>query len=246
MTVQFADVSAACTAMTRDILYGQGIEVTIGSDFREYESIVSVERPSQRIGDPFNPDIQNFDPNEAFWLVARNSDGALIHTQASRKIEISNPLQDVMRRQTLASYLMKNFRNFPPPLPGVDETESRFRATPGAHKMSGTLAYHGEFWVTPEEGFYRGAGLAAVFSRTSMLEMLKRWDPDWIFGFILDAVAFKGFAARIGYMHLEPRALRWVVEGRDKPIDTFLAYLDRFDLEYLLDIPLGDVLADAA
>lgn len=238
MTMQFSANAAPFIATSRDILFGQGIEITVGSDFEEYGAIVAEERPMQKLGDPFNPELHGLNAGNAFWMTGRNEEGELIHTQAAKRVNLSG--------RPLSSYLLRKFRAFPPPLPGVDLNTSRFRATPGTHRISGTAAYHGEFWVAPERGKYRGVGLAPVFGRSGMLEMMQRWDPDWIYGFILNVVAYKGFGARIGYLHLEPSVLKWVVDGRDAPIDTFLAYNSREDLEYLLDIPLGDVLQEAA
>lgn len=238
MTMQFSADAAPFIATSRNILFAQGITLTYGTDFEEYSSIVAEERPSQKLGDPFDPNIHPLLKNSAFWMIARNDEGELIHTQAAKRIRLSG--------RPLSSYLLRKFRAFPPPLPGVDMNTSRFRATPGTHRIAGTAAYHGEFWVAPDRGNYRGVGLAPVFGRTGMLEMMQRWDPDWIYGFILNVVAYKGFGARIGYLHLEPSVLKWVVDGRDAPIDTFLAYNSREDLEYLLDIPLSDVMPEAA
>lgn len=238
MTVQFPANAAPFIATSRNILVAQGITLTIGSDFTEYKEIVADERAMQKLGAPFDPDQHLLNPSNAFWLIGRNADGDLIHTQAAKRVRLTH--------KSLAAYLMRNFRSYPPPLRGVDLAHSRFRATPGAHRIAGTVAYHGEFWIAPDHGTYRGAGLAPVFGRTCMLEMMQRWDPDYLFGFILNQVAFKGFGARIGYMHLEPSALKWVVSGRDAPIDTFLAYNSRDDLEYLLDIPLDEAMAAAA
>ena len=238
MTVQFPADAAPFIATSQDILLEEGIIMSTGSDFAEYREIVETERSIQKLGRPFDPDAHDLNERTAFWMIARNAEGDLIHTQAARYISL--------RQRSLAGFLMRGFRAFPPPLTGVNESLSRFRATPGTHRIQGCAGYHGEFWLAPDRGSYRGAGLAPVFGRTCMLEMIRRWDPDWIFGFILNRVAFKGFGARIGYLHLEPSVLKWVIEGRDAPIDTFLAYNSREDLEYLLDIPLDDVMAMAA
>ncbi|MEL7133813.1 MAG: hypothetical protein AAGK77_15545 [Pseudomonadota bacterium] len=238
MTIQLADHATPFIATSRKILSTQGITLTTGTDFEAYREIVEEERLMQKLGAPFDPEKHGLNKSNAFWLIGRSADGELIHTQAAKRIRLSG--------RPLSSYLLRQFRAFPPPLQGVDLVRSRFRATPGTHRIIGKAAYHGEFWVAPERGKYRGAGLAQVLGRTGMLEMMTRWDPEWIYGFILNVVAYKGFAARIGYLHLEPNVLKWVVEGRDAPIDTFLAYNSREDLEYLLAIPLADVVPVAA
>ena len=100
--------------------------------------------------------------------------------------------------------------------------------------------------MAPEEGKYRGVGLSTVLARTGLLEVVRRWDPDYVYGFMLRSVAFKGFAERMGYMHNEPGALMWHIHGREAPIEAFLTYLSQEDARYLLDIPVEDLVAQAA
>jgi hypothetical protein len=59
-------------------------------------------------------------------------------------------------------------------------------------------------------------------------------------------VAFKGFAERMGYMHNEPGALKWQIAGREVPIEAFLTWLSNEDARYLLDIPVEDMVMEAA
>ncbi len=238
MTIQFPRDSALFIATSRDILRTHGIEITIGSDFDEYRKIIESERPMQKLGAPFDPGLHQFNSKSAFWLVGRNENGDLIHTQAAKHVKLGG--------KNLSNYLLRQFRDFPPPIPGVDVGKSRYRATPGAHRIMGKVIYHGEVWMAPEEGRYRGVGLSTVLARTGLLEVVRRWDPDWIYGFMLRAVAFKGFSERMGYMHNEPGALMWSVEGRDAPIEAFLTYLSSEDARYLLDIPVEDLVAQAA
>lgn len=100
--------------------------------------------------------------------------------------------------------------------------------------------------MAPEEGIYRGVGLSTVMARSGLLEVMRRWNPDFMYGFMLRKVAFKGFAERMGYMHNEPGALFWHIAGKDHPIEAFLTYLSQEDARYLLDIPVEDLVAAAA
>lgn len=238
MTIQFPRDAAPFIATSRDILRSHGIEVTIGSNFEKYAEIIREERPMQKLGTPFDPAQFNLDPRESFWLIGRNSDGDLIHSQASKRVHLGG--------KSLAGHLLKRFRDFPPPLPGVDLKRSRFRATPGAHHIHGHVVYHGEVWMAPEEGSYRGTGLSTVLARTGLLEIMRRWNPDFIIGFMLRQVAFKGFSERMGYFHNEPGALHWHVAGRDEPLEAFLTWLSEEDAKFLLDIPVENLVTQAA
>ena len=230
MTIQFPRDAAPFIATSRDILRSHGIEITIGSNFENYAEIIRSERKVQNLGAPFDHEIYELPKKESFWLIGRNKDGELIHSQAAKKVHLGG--------KNLAGHLLKNFRDFPPPLPGVDFNRSRFRATPGAHRISGNVVYHGEVWMAPEEGTYRGTGLSTVLARTGLLEIMRRWDPDYIYGFMLRQVAFKGFSERMGYFHNEPGALHWQIAGRDEPLEAFLTWLSEEDAKFLLDIPV--------
>lgn len=239
MTLQFAQDAAPFIATSRDILRSHGIEITIGSDFDAYRRIIEEERKVQNLGAPFDCSKQDLKAGHAFWLIGRNEEGELIHTQAAKKVPLGG--------KSLAQYLLSAFREFPPPLPGVDIKRSRYRATPGAHRITGSVVYHGEVWMAPpDKGRYRGVGLSTVLARTGLLEVMRRWDPDYMYGFMLRKVAFKGFAERMGYMHNEPGALKWVVEGHERPIEAFLTYLSQDDARYMLDIPVEDLVEEAA
>lgn len=237
MTLQFPSNAAPFVASSGSVLEAHKIEVTIGSDFRSYADIIAEERPSQKLGDPFNPKKHELDKTNGFWLIGRNELGDLVHTQAFKTIDLAETV--------LSKYLMRNFRLFPPPIPGVDFGRSRYRASPGAHRISGNTVYHGEVWMAPDDGLYRGTGLSSVLTRTGLLEAVRRWDPDWLFGFMLRAVAFKGFSERVGYMHTEPGALKWAIHGRDQLLEAFMVYLSREDARFMLDIPVDELMQAA-
>ncbi|MFK7836081.1 MAG: hypothetical protein AB8B60_07665 [Sulfitobacter sp.] len=238
MTIQFPRDAAPFIATSRNILRSHGIEITIGSNFEEYSKIIKAERTVQNLGAPFDFEKYPLRKNEAFWLIGRNAEGELIHTQAAKRVPLNG--------KTLAGHLLTRFRDFPPPIPGVDFDRSRFRATPGAHRIKGDVVYHGEVWMAPDEGAYRGTGLSTVLARTGLLELMRRWNPDFIYGFMLRQVAFKGFSERMGYFHNEPGALHWHVAGRDDPLEAFLTWLSEEDAKFLLDIPVEDLVRSAA
>lgn len=232
MSFHSMNEGAQFVATSRDILLQNQISVTIGSNFLEYRKLLLDERPQQIMGAPFDPDVHELNQNNAFWLVARDADGLLMHTQASRLIDL--------KQQSLSGFMLKKFRDFPPAIPDLDLKRSRYRASPGASRITGDVVYHGEVWMG-DTGPYRGTGLSTVLARYGIHEAMCRWNPDYIFGFMARTVAFKGFAERMGYMHNEPGALRWYRKGSDMPLEGFVSYLSNEDTRYLLEMPVIDV-----
>ncbi|MCM2563475.1 hypothetical protein M8756_15145 [Lutimaribacter sp. EGI FJ00015] len=220
------------------ILNSRGISIRFGEDLDEYQEILAKHRPDQPIGAPFDPNLQHLTPETCFWMIGETENGTLVHTQALRLID--------MRYQTLADYLRDNFRAFPPVLPDLDLARSRYRAGPGARMITGRVCYQGEFWFNPDRGAYRGSGLAGIVGRCAFFEAIKRWAPDYTFGFMAYPVATKGFAQRQGYLHSEPGALRWARYGSDEPLEGFMVYNSLEDLRYLLSLPVVEKLPEMA
>ena len=222
-------------AATMESLGHFRVTMTVGDDMGEYEEIIEKWRPNQKIGAPFDRRLHDLDKSNCFWMVGRDPDGRVIHTQAMRLIHLG--------RESLGDYMRESFREFPPVLPDLDLPRSRYRAGPGAKTMRGDVCYHGEFWIDPEGGQYRGSGLSTVLGRFAFLTATARWAPDYIFGFMAQSVAFKGFAARHGYMHAEPGALRWYRENNDTPLEGLMVYMGREDIRYLMSLPVQDMAA---
>lgn len=224
-------------AHSNEIVARHGVSLQLGYDFEEYRNLLKLHRPEQSVGAPFDPDLVDLTATNSFWIVGW-LDGKIIHTQALRVIENGY--------RSLADYLEKGFRDYPPTGADIDFPRSRYRAGPGARRMSGKIVYHGEFWIAQGEMALRGSGLSCVLGRYGFWQAMQHWDPDHIFAFMAKAVAYKGLAERAGWMHTEPGALRWFIKGREDPIEGFLAYMDREDLSYLLELPLNDLVGRLA
>lgn len=239
MTVQIVNDGAQFFAASHDILRSAGIRIETGTDFDEYALIVEKGRLVQGLGAPFDPKLHDLNEGNAFWLAAFDEEGTLIHTQAAKMVP--------MEEKNLSTFMLTRFREFPPALPDIDFARSRFRATPGAHRIKGDVVYHGDIWINAEAGkAYRGVGLSSVFARYGLMLIMERWNPDFIFGFMARTVAFKGFAERMGYMHNEPGTLRWYRLGNDTPMEGFLSYLSNDDVRFLFDMPLYELVQQAA
>jgi len=225
-------------AASIDILSHYKVKLTVGSDFDEYRELLSEGRPDHKVGMPFDPDLHDLNERNAFWIVGRSAEGRIMHAQAMRLLDNGHT--------SVGEFFRYNFKSFPPSGVDIDYRRSRYRAGPGARRINGRVVYHGEVWMGGEPGQYRGSGLSCVLGRFAFMTALQRLMPDFIVGFMLKPVAFKGFAERQGYMHAEPGALRWYTNGVKDPMETFMVYMSEEDVRFVLDMPLQELVAMAA
>lgn len=207
-----------------------GLNLRVGYDFHQYRDLIKEARVGHVVGRPFDPDLHDFSNGSAFWILATDRDGMVVHSQALRMLDLTG--------RSLADHLNGHFTDFPPPSMELDLTRSNYRAGPGASRMTGLIAYHGEFWIGGEEGQFRGSGVSTLLARYGFWMATQHWDISYIFAFILNQVHYKGLAARTGWMHTDPAALQWYPSDGRGPIETVMAYLSKGDVEFLLDLPL--------
>jgi len=217
-------------AQASDISRECGISLRIGTCFKEYADIISTERTHQPVGRPFDHEFNDFGPTSGFWVVGRNENGVLVHTQAMRLIDLCD--------QPLSGYLSEKYIDFPPAGLDLDYEKSRYNPGPSAHRIRGTVCYHGDFWLCSD---YRGTGMANILARFALASGHLKWAPDYIIGFMIRQVAFKGLAEREGYMHSEPGTLFWHRADTDQTLEAFMVWMAREDTSYLLTIPLPDL-----
>ncbi len=238
MTMYSANDDAHFMAASHDILNRNSVQLTLGTDFEEYRTLLAEGRPDHTLGAPFEPKKHNLNEANAVWVVGRDADGLIMHTQALRLLDL--------RQNCLGEYLRRDFKEFPPSDVDIDYERSRYRAGPGAQRIAGRVVYHGEVWMGGVPGRYRGTGLSGVLGRYAFLIAMQRWSPDYVFGFMPKPVAYKGFVERQGYMHSEPGTLRWHIKGEDNPFEAFMAYMGNDDIRFMLDMPIRELMERAA
>ena len=210
-----------------------GVTLTTGSDFEEYRDLLAEGRPDHIIGAPFDPERHNLNETNGLWVVGRDSNGVIMHTQALRTLDLKG--------KSLASYLRHGFRKFPPSGLDLDLERSRYKPGPGARNIFGQTVYHGEVWMGGEPGQFRGSGVSSILGRFAFLTAIRKWAPDYMIGFMPKPVANKGFVSRQGYMHVEPYALRWYMKGNPKPLEGMMVYMSLEDMRFVLDMPHSEI-----
>ncbi|SEP82012.1 hypothetical protein [Thalassovita taeanensis] len=234
MTIHDVFDGARFLTETMNTLSANQIYLTVGDDFDEYARLVSQGRPEQPLGPPFDPKKQFLPSARGFWVVGRNPQGQVVHTQAMRLLDLCD--------QTLARYMSARFGDFPPGGAGIDMDGSWFRPGPGAKRITGRAVYHGEMWLK-DDPIYRGRGLIDVLARFAFLTSMLNWQPDFVFGFMLRPIARRGLAEREGYMHSDPYCLSWKIEGKNKPMDCNMVWMGLEDIRHVIHIPAEEIAA---
>jgi hypothetical protein len=218
-------------AASAEILDQFGVTLTIGTNFDDYRTYVAEARPDHRIGDPCCSLKHDMSPGKACWIVGRDE-------QVLRVLPTD--------RLTVAEYFRQRFHEFSPSEMDIDFVRSRYRAGPGAKRMSGKVVYSGETWVGGEPGQYRGTGISSVLGRFALLTALKEFGAQYVVGFMTRPVAYKGFCLRMGFMHAEPGALRWYVKDQPDAMEGVMVYMSDEDIRFILELPAAELESIAA
>ena len=238
MAIHYNTYDNYLRATSLDMLHGLGVDLETGNDFEEYRRLLSLGRPDHVLGVPFEPKRQQLTEDNSYWIVGRDQSGAIMHTQAMKCLKLDDG--------RLSDYLYLNLREFEPSSMDIDYSRSSYRPGPGARRMRGSVVYHGEFWIGGKPGQYRGTRLSSLLARHAFLTAMQTWNPDYFFGFMSEGLVFKGFSARFGYMHTDPNAIRYVLNGSDEVLDGMMGYNANEDMRFILDMPVSEALHQAA
>lgn len=225
-------------ATSLDLIRHNGVTIITGSDFEEYRDILSVARPDHQLGVPFDPERQPLNAENSCWMAGYDAVGNIVHTQALKRLNLEDT--------SLGEYMTKNLRGFEPPIKNLDYNKSIYRPGPGAKRIRGNVTYHGEFWIGGQPGQFRGTGMCSMLARHAFLTAMLRWDPDYFFGLMSKPLVLKGFAARFGYMHIDPDAIRFAFENAADVFDVVMGYNSNEDLRFVLGMQVPEVLDKAA
>lgn len=238
MTIHPGNEFRFAYASSLEQLRQHNIELTVGTDFEEFRELLAEARPGHAAGKLFAPGCEGKRRDQAFWIVGRDEDGSIMHTQAFLRFDLAE--------LRLSDMLHQRFCQFIPANLDICEAQSSYRPGPSALRIRGVAVFHGEVWLGGDQGRYRGTGLSSMLGRHAFYSVTQAWDPDHLFGFMTNTVTQKGFAARLGYFRAEPGALRFALGNGGSPIELFMVTMSREDLNFALDLSTVECQALAA
>ncbi|WP_139481442.1 hypothetical protein [Bradyrhizobium ivorense] len=103
---------------------------------------------------------------------------------------------------------------------------------PTARKITGKVAYHGDFWLRRD---FRGQGMPKIMAAIIRGVSFAMWAPDFVCGLAERWLLDKGVLAQYGHLHHEPGGaiLQLVEEGIVD--DDLLVWLTSEELRSLVD-----------
>jgi len=205
-----------------------GVNIEVGSDFKKYKNALVHQPERGPVMPNFDWERHDFTAKTAFWIIGRNEDGEIVHTQAVRILDLGD--------DCLAAYVRKNFAEFTPSGWLFDKKKSSYLPAVGSKKISGTVCCHGEFWLKGGSEGFRGKGLAILTARLGMITSLLKWSPDYLFSFMTSNSICKGLAARTGFMHTEQVNRFWFLPGHEESVEAWTVWVSYEDMLHHLDI----------
>lgn len=204
----------------------QGVYIEVCTDFEEFQKVRSGQPDRSPLGPAFDASCSYIGPSNGFWVKGLDANGQIIHTQAMRLLDLSNT--------TLADHLQQHRLIYQPPNIGHGTAKSFDFLQNTTGMTGGKVVYHGELWMKPGLKKHRGGGLVALLTRFMLAMAYMQWSPDFVFGFMLPIIAYKGLAAREGYTHIEPGMWKgindtnlfeeWIVWIRGEEIDRLMQF----------------------
>lgn len=189
------DMAMNVSGLLRE-LEDAGMRVSIGDDFAEYRRHRLGQPERSHIYPMFDVASSYVDHSNGFWICGFNDAGDLIHTQAVRLLDLTGV--------PLAQHLDLHRHKYITPDTTPDPDLTYYTGPEALSKITGRVAYHGEFWLAALGlGGPRSQGATPLLSRILFELAYNRWRPDFMFAFVPKQLAAKGAHLRYGYSHCE-------------------------------------------
>ena len=138
-----------------------------------------------------------------------------------------------LSRVTLAQHLDLHRHKYITPGTTPDPDLTFYSGPEGVHRITGTVCYHGEFWLRARGlGGPRSLGATLLLSRVLFEIMVGCWDPDFVFALVPKQLAAKGAHLRYGYTHCEPG--RWLGPDQQVTDEDHLIWMGAKDISNAL------------
>jgi hypothetical protein len=204
-------------------LMKRGYTASLDTDFAAFSAVRRKLRSGKPESAVFDPQASAITPKKAYWMSLANCQSQVVALQAFRADHAEPTLADWALGWMMGVYLKRSELVVPqridPPANSV------------AHKLRGTVVYHGELWLNPE---IRSDQLLEPFARLGMLLSYIRWRPKAIWALTNDKMAYYANMPRWGYAHQERGFMSWQFEPEGACTSEWLSVADRPSLERLI------------
>lgn len=188
-------------------LLQQGLSIEYGADFDLFESLLS-DTEKVRLTEHFRIDLNTYSPANAFWVRVINSSMETVAVCAARL--------DLLGTETLDVHLAKYWKRCYSGK-GAESLRLAQRQPRFMREVSGSVAYFGELWVSPD---WRGQGIHASLAPLAMTVALQKWNPDWMYCWVRPSAWSKRHPLAYGFSAVHPVGIRW--ENEPETIDDDL------------------------
>ncbi|QQO13853.1 hypothetical protein JJB99_31575 [Bradyrhizobium diazoefficiens] len=179
----------------------KGIKLSIGFDFHEYVSITRATPTKPPTYPNFRPDRSLIRPGEGYCIIGvdKNNEVALLSAARLYDLSLSN----------FAEHLQSLKAFYADPIVHAHPQDRCTCIAPSAKKMTGKVAYHGDFWVRRD---FRGQGMTRIEAGIAHAVSFAMWSPDFICALVGSWLLDKGLSEM---PHYEPGGsiLKLVEEG---------------------------------
>lgn len=170
----------------------KGIKLSIGFDFNEYVSITRVLPTKKPTYPNFRPDRSPIKSGEGYWMVGIDKDNQIALVQAARLYDLSH--------SNFAEHLESLRAFYADPTLHAHPQDRCTCTAPTAKKITGKVAYHGDFWLRRD---FRGQGIPTIMAAILRGASLAMWVPDFVCGLAERWLLDKGVLAQYGHAHYE-------------------------------------------
>ena len=196
-----------------------GIQLECRNDFTVFRETAKKITDLAELTGVFDDQVSEIGPENGFWIQGKNQYGEVVHRQAIR--------HDDLAGTSLANHWITNPQVHAPAGYDIDIEESDFNTAPVADTITGSVCYHGEFWLDLP---YRKMEVASFLSRYCILLGLLQFSPNVIYGTMPPKLIERGWSVRAGYLHIHPWAPRWRIRGKSKYYDEYLVWISSSEL----------------
>ena len=163
----------AIVSMLRRSGYGLVVK---GIDQAFYEYQLQAER--KKYPNPeFDPMLHGLDESNSFWIRLTDSEDETVAVVAGRRCKIDGFLESCGSYELWYGDKIR----FSEPLEIVYRQDDRL--------PRGVCTFDGAMWIRPD---HRGRGLPWALGRLCRLTAIRKWEPEWFFGFAFQHVSGSG------------------------------------------------------